>query len=185
MSLIVALLLPLAILIAFARALYLELRRTSWSLLESLIAANILGHAVALPVAWAWKDSQGSPSSECAMAVAGWGTVGLLLAIFMAAGAIWVFRRLKAKGESRTGVRIVYMLLGLFLFPSMVLIPFNFVFGWIIWLPLWGLHLQTERLLKPPLPPRAFPRTPAQVTPAEVSWFAHSSQRKAQSKDEG
>jgi len=154
MILIAVLLFPLAILIAFARALYLEVHRTSWSLMESLIAVNIVGHVVAWPVARAWQATEGRNPSERIVAVAGWGTAGLTCAVCMAAGAIWVFRRLKAKGETRTGVRILYMLLGLFLFPSMVLIPFNFLFGWLIWIPLFVLHSKTKGLLIGPPPPR-------------------------------
>src|SRR5687768_11466849 len=111
----------------FVQALLVEARRTSWTLLEGLLAANILGHVMAFPLSWAIREDSSINN------IIG---IGLLLTIgcaCMAGGAIWVMRRLKAIEEKRMGTRLLYLIAGLFLFPSMLAIPFNLVLGWIIW----------------------------------------------------
>lgn len=88
----------------------------------------------------------------------------------MCGGAVWVFRRLKITGEKRTGMRILYMLGGLFLFPSFIvvgtcvfaatvipladreahtlwLLPVGLVVAGIIWPPLYRLHRKTKDML--------------------------------------
>jgi len=79
---------------------------------------------------------------------------GLFVSLCMAGGAIWVFRRLQVAGETRFWRRIGWMILGMLLFPSMVLFPWNLLVGWFVWLPLRSLHQQTEAKLPPhPLKP--------------------------------
>ncbi len=130
--------------VVFVRTLYVEAMQTSWDLLESLIAANILGNVVAIPIALALAETTYSREirlTEVLMT----GLVATFIAAFMAGGAIWVFRRLKIIDETRRWPRIGYMLLGLMLFPSMVAFPFNLFFGWMIWLPLRSLHGDAQR----------------------------------------
>ena len=130
--------------VVFVRTLYVEAMQTSWDLLESLIAANILGNVVAIPIALALAETTYSREirlTEVLMT----GLVATFIAAFMAGGAIWVFRRLKIIGETRRWPRIGYMLLGLMLFPSMIAFPFNLFFGWMIWLPLRSLHGDAQR----------------------------------------
>jgi len=122
----------------FVKAFMVEARRTSWTLLEGLLAANILGHVLAFPLSWSIRDNS-SPTQIVAI-----GLLALLACACMAGGAIWAMRRLKAINEQRGGRRMMYMLMGLFLFPSMLVIPFNFVFGWVIWLPLKNLNDRAE-----------------------------------------
>jgi amino acid transporter len=128
----------LLLMVKFVRAFYIEARRTSWSLLESLIAANILGHVIAIPIALAYQDSFGlAMSRSSAIILAAF--IGITVAVCMAGGAVWVFRRLKARDEQRRWVRIGYMILGLLLFPTMVAFPWNLVLGWFVWIPLMNL----------------------------------------------
>jgi len=131
--------------IAFVRSVYVEARRTSWTLLEGLIAANILGHVIAYPLSLVLKETRPgeSPFATAAMVVLG----ATMLAACMAGGAVWALRRLKLKGEARGGVRIVYLVLGLLLFPSMLALPFNLLLGWFIWVPLFQLNESTRHLL--------------------------------------
>ena len=137
----------LILMVKFARAFYVEARRTSWSLLEALIAANILGHVIAIPIALAFDDFfVHSMSRTRAVIFAAF--CGITIAACMAGGAVWVFRRLKARGEQRRWVRIGYMMLGLLLFPSMVAVPYNFFMGWLIWVPLFNLGLASVPVLK-------------------------------------
>lgn len=133
-------------LIKFGKAFYVEVRRTSWDLLEALIAVNLCGHVVAFPLSLVLQDEFIRPEERLGWIV-GVAFGATIVAACMAGGAVWVFRRLKAKGETRRGVRIVYMILGLLLFPSMVLFPFNLLFGWIVWVPLTYLDRDTEALL--------------------------------------
>jgi hypothetical protein len=130
----------------FVRTLYVEAKQTSWDLLEALIAANILGNVVAIPIAWAWNEHDTFNSDNRMNAIVGAGLCGLVVASCMAGGAIWTFRRLKMLGETRRWPRIGYMILGLLLFPSMVSFPYSLAFGWLIWIPLRNLHQETEVL---------------------------------------
>jgi hypothetical protein len=131
--------------VAFFRALYVEARQTSWELLEGLIGANILGHVVAYPLSRTITDP------GCYFGTVGFETeivsvafIATVVCACMAGGAIWVFRRMKMLGESRRSVRILYMVLGLLLFPSMVLFPFNLMVGWMIWWPLAALNTNAK-----------------------------------------
>jgi hypothetical protein len=137
---------------AFARALAAEMRRTNWSLLEALIMANMLGHVVAYPIYWVLKDDYYREDKRWLYAeLAALG--GLVAAICMASGAVWVFRRLKLIDERRFFHRMFWMVMGLLLFPSMVAIPYNLFFGWMVWWPLNRLHSQTAHLLPQPARP--------------------------------
>ena len=129
---------------ALVQTLYVEAKQTSWDLLESLIAANILGNVVAIPIAVTLHDSRGYDDWLLSVLIAG--LAGTITAAFMAGGAIWTFRRLKIIGETRRWPRIGYMILGLLLFPSMIAIPFNLVLGWIVWVPLNILHTNAEMI---------------------------------------
>jgi hypothetical protein len=181
--LLVPALFVLYLVVALAIALYLEVRRTSWSLLEALIAVNIIGHVIAWPVASAWQIDPWCTAEQRAAFVAAAALGGSLVAACMGGGAVWVFRRLKILGEKRTGTRILYMLGGLFLFPSFVaagacglagfmmlltanLLPsfcfllFGFVVASIVWPPLYRLHRKTKNALSgPPAAPPSALRT--------------------------
>jgi len=130
--------------VSFVRALYVEAKQTSWDLLESVIAANILGNVVAIPIAVALAEPLYFHDSRT-VTVLVTGLISTVVAAFMAGGAVWVFRRLKIINETRRWPRIGYMLLGLLLFPSMIAFPFNLFFGWMIWLPLRSLHGDAQR----------------------------------------
>jgi hypothetical protein len=147
---LVLLLIAMPLIIAFARALAAEMRRTNWSLLEALIMANILGHVVAYPIYWVLKDDYYRENQRMMYAeLAALG--GVVAAICMASGAVWVFRRLQLLDERRFFHRMFWMIMGLLLFPSMVLVPFNLVFGWMVWWPLNHLHTRTAGLLPRPV----------------------------------
>jgi amino acid transporter len=163
LCLVIGLSVIVALPIAFAVQFYREVRRASWGLLEALIAFSIFGHVIALPVAWQWQRSAGEMTADRTRAVAGVALLATFVAFCMAAGAVWVFRRLRLLGEKRTGVRLVYMLLGILLFPSMVAVPYNFVVGWIIWIPLIRLHFQTRDLVA-----KAEIQPPTAVVPDEI-----------------
>jgi hypothetical protein len=130
--------------IAFISTLYVEAKQTSWELLESLIAANILGHVIAFPVSKAIADS--SHSMDGATEIALVALTATAVSAFMAGGAVWVFRRLKLLGETRRSVRLGYMALGLLLFPSMMFFPFNLLCGWVVWAPLLSLNKDADRV---------------------------------------
>jgi putative flippase GtrA len=142
----------------FIRLLYVEAKETSWGLLEALIAANILGHVVAYPVSYCLNDRYTSVDRRVGEAIFA-GLAATMIAAFMAGGAVWVFRRLKMLNESRRAVRIGYMLLGLLLFPSMVAIPFNFLLGWMVWIPLLSLSRQADMAAQR-IPARELPGKP-------------------------
>ena len=126
---------------AFTRVFVVEVRRTSWSLLEALIMVNIVGHVIAWPIAYTISnDLLKDEYWHGALLIFS----GLVCATCMIGGAVWTLRRLKAKGENRTGVRILYLLLGLLLFPSIIAFPV----GWLVWIPLLKLHYDTEHLLR-------------------------------------
>lgn len=130
----------------FVRTLYVEAKQTSWDLLEGLIAANILGNVVAIPIAWAWRNEFAFNSDNRMNEIVGAGLCGLVVASCMAGGAIWTFRRLKILGETRRWPRLGYMLLGLLLFPSMVSFPWSLAFGWVVWIPLRNLHDKAQEM---------------------------------------
>lgn len=103
---------------AFGYTFYRELKRTPWDLLESLVLFTVLGHVLALPIAYAnglVEAKQEAPDYPFAV-----GTVALAVAMFMAGGAVWVFRRLNRRGERRRVCRLLWMIPGLLLFPSML-----------------------------------------------------------------
>jgi hypothetical protein len=132
--------------ITFVRKLYVEAKQTSWDLLEALIAANILGNVVAIPVAWALSDSGYGGNDTRLIEILTTGLAATVVAACMAGGAIWTFRRLKIIGETRRWPRLGWMMLGLLLFPSMLAFPWNMLAGWFIWLPLRGLHQEATRV---------------------------------------
>jgi len=125
---------------AFICTLYVEARQTSWDLLEALIAANLLGHVVAYPVSKTIADTGCYFGGELEFQIVIVALLATVTSACMAGGGVWVFRRMKMLGESRRSVRIFYMLLGLLLFPSMVIVPYNLFFGWVIWGPLLVLN---------------------------------------------
>lgn len=103
---------------AFGYTFYREVKRTAWDLLESMVLFTVLGHVLALPIAYANRlveAKQEAPDYPFAV-----GTVALAVAMFMAGGAVWVFRRLNRLGERRRVRRLLWMIPGLLLFPSML-----------------------------------------------------------------
>lgn len=106
------------LLAAFGYTFYREVKRTAWDLLEALALFTILGHVLALPIAYAnglVEAKQEEPDFPFRV-----GTVALAVAMFMAGGAVWVFRRLNRMGERRRVLRMLWMIPGLLLFPSML-----------------------------------------------------------------
>lgn len=103
---------------AFGYTFYREVKRTPWDLLESIVLFTVLGHVLALPIAHANKLAEANQEApDYPFAV---GTVALAVAMFMAGGAVWVFRRLNRLGERRRVRRLLWMIPGLLLFPSML-----------------------------------------------------------------
>lgn len=110
-----------ALLVVTAKTIYKEAKRTPWDLLEAMILFVAAGHAIALPIAWSVPYHAYEPEHDRWVAVFGLG--GVVVAIFMVGGAIWVFRRLNRLGEKRRLPRLAYLGLGLLLFPSMTVLP--------------------------------------------------------------
>ncbi|MCK6473887.1 MAG: hypothetical protein L6R28_19365 [Planctomycetes bacterium] len=140
---------------AFGYTFYREVKRTPWDLLESLVLFTVLGHVLALPIAHANRlveATQEAPDFPLRV-----GTVALAVAMFMAGGAVWVFRRLNRLGERRRVRRIMWMIPGLLLFPSMLgpwfaplyaeklTVPV-FAASGIVWLLMANLNARTNAL---------------------------------------
>jgi len=158
--LIPALLAGTVFLATFAASFLRELKRTPWDLLETLVLFTIVGHVIALPLAWAIQDVGDRKRDEWIIYAAG--LAGFVYACFMTGGAVWVFRRLNRLDEQRRKVRLIYLLLGLLLFPTMTTPLFLFTFkkysGFIllgmllslpVWVTLWKLNLDTGHLPDP------------------------------------
>lgn len=136
---ILAFLITIVLVVAMVHTLIQEARRTSWSVLEGLIIANLLGHVVAYPIYHVLKDDYYRGDERTDMVVYAL-LVGSIIAAFMASGAVWAFRRLNALGETHLSTRLYYMVLGLLLFPSIICIPINLLLGWLVWVPLFMLN---------------------------------------------
>ena len=119
-----------------------EARRAQWTLFEALVATAFIGHALVLPVALGIKAAL---DNEKLLAV---GILALTCAAGMAFGAVWTFRNLAVVNEKRAAQRLLYLVLGLLLIPSIFAIPFNLLVGWFIWLPLLSLNAAAETVLK-------------------------------------
>jgi hypothetical protein len=117
-----------------------EIRRAHWTMLETIFATAVLGHAVIIPIVLTIKS--GDVSDERIIAAA---ALGLALAMGMAYGSFWVFRDMAELKENRSAVRLFYALLGFLFLPSLLVIPYNFIFGWPIWITLLRLHNAAER----------------------------------------
>lgn len=143
---------------AFGYTFYREVKRTPWDLLESLVLFTVLGHVLALPIAHANRlveANQEAPDFPFRV-----GTVALAVAMFMAGGAVWVFRRLNRLGERRRVRRIMWMIPGLLLFPSMLAPWFAplyaekltepvFAASVVVWLVMGNLNAWTSALPDP------------------------------------
>ncbi|MBE7466071.1 MAG: hypothetical protein HS116_21555 [Planctomycetes bacterium] len=133
----------------FAVTFYRELKRTPWDMLEALTMFAAVGHAVALPIAWAEESRDAYLDNDyLTLHVA---MVGAVVGMFMAGGAVWVVRRLNRLNERHRKTRLLYLLGGLMLFPSMVaaapLITVPFLCP--LWIVLYRLHRRTEHLPDP------------------------------------
>ncbi|GMV80025.1 MAG: hypothetical protein AMXMBFR7_12090 [Planctomycetota bacterium] len=134
---------------SFAITFYRELKRTPWDMLEALTMFVAVGHAVALPIAWAVESRTVYLDNEYLAVHAAMG--GALVGMFMAGGAVWVVRRLNRLNERRRKTRLLYLLGGLLLFPSLVaaapLVSVPVLCP--LWIALYRLHQRTERLPDP------------------------------------
>lgn len=161
-------LIPIAVLFlfAFAYTFYVEIKRTPWDLCETMALFAIVGHAIALPIAWAAHDSNKNWGGDWLIALTG--ALATIIALFMAGGAVWVFRRLNRINETRRMVRLAYLVLGTLMFPAMLALIFGLIAlkerEWPMGLPLLllscavlfilaKLHGQTEALPDPGDPP--------------------------------
>lgn len=162
MELVGATVVALIFLGAFVQTFYCEVRRTPWDLVEALVLFAAIGHVVALPISLTWKWVELHPLDRDWLYVSIVGSV--VFALFMAGGAVWVFRRLNRLGEKRRGMRMLYLILGLLMFPSMTALPvcsillcrvtptLGIVLSLItilIWSLLTRLHSRTMRLPDP------------------------------------
>lgn len=148
---------------AFAQTFYREVLRTPWDLVEALVLFVAIGHVIAIPIAITWRSvEQQSVDIE-------WLYINIVAsvvsALLMAGGAVWVFRRLNRLGEKRRVKRLLYLLLGLLMFPSMTAMPFItlglfltgfnrlgiflILFNFAIWLLLLSLNNRTAKLPDP------------------------------------
>ncbi len=133
--------------LVFAYAFWREARRTPWDLLEMLIMFICIGHVIALPIAYVLKDTETHPQERWMVVIAG--VSSLIFSMFMVGGAVWVFRRLNRLGERRRGVRIVYLIAGLLLFPSLAIPVWGWIAGFPIWIYLQDLHRKSDHIPDP------------------------------------